>query len=188
MIKFAQQKGATTIRGDDLDKNFSKVQPKISSQYGLQADDSGWELEIFPAFPENQTEPCCLTFVNGDMNWLPVSLLQDDIPPIEPTSNAPYNPAPRDPDEPFEPPTGLGFPQMSMFWSENKNSEIVNFAAFMEAHGQGDEPRYDILVTALQVILNAYSEEDTEGYTNFGVKTIQRCDGKTMKVFGSDWK
>lgn len=69
MIKFSGQKGATSIRGRDLDANFSRLQPVPNGTYGINQSDAGWSLNIFPAFPATASTALYLTYIGGSLQW-----------------------------------------------------------------------------------------------------------------------
>lgn len=69
MIKFDSQRGATSIRGRDLDANFSRLQPIPNGTYGIKQSEAGWSLDILPAFPAQSSAALYLTYTAGSLQW-----------------------------------------------------------------------------------------------------------------------
>jgi hypothetical protein len=72
LVKFETQRGATSIKGRDLDFNFQRLQPIGNGTYGINQSNNGWSLDIFPAYPATATQALYLAYTGGSMQWRPV--------------------------------------------------------------------------------------------------------------------
>lgn len=191
-IQFSLQKGAFSIRGSDLDTNFRGLQPLPSNQYGVNQTEAGWTLDIFPPVPEQATEPLIYGVVNGELGWYPLEVIEEP-PPQEtgeedqpPPGPDPDNPAP-DPDDP----PALGAPIMAMYFGDTEEQKVnqyqfVPLSQYLSTVNESTEEGsgHEENVSAFEKFLDAYTE--TTG-REWAIRTVERCDGKRMDLFGTDW-
>lgn len=179
MIKFTTQAGQLSIRGSDLDANFNYLRPLVSSQYGVNQTEAGWSLDIFPAFPEKLREPCVLGYMNGELGWYPLSLLEDPPPREADAPSEVDNTVTPDETEPEQ----IGDPVMIVYWNGNLSHSFMKLSEFIDAINKS-EFGHEETVEAFNKILEAYTETTEK---TWAIRTVERCDGKRMDVFGTDW-
>lgn len=179
MNKFTTKVGSSNIKARDLDANFDSLRPLVSSQYGITQTSAGWQLDIFPAFPENVRTPCALGYINGEMGWYPLELFQDPPPAEADTFAEIDNTVPEE--EPED--NSIPDPVMIMYYKENTRSLFVKLSEFISTIN-ASEFGPEETTAAFNQILAAYTS--TTG-REWAIRTVERCDGKRMDVFGTDW-
>jgi hypothetical protein len=161
LVRFANQKGATSIRADDLDSNFARLQP-ISNDgpartYAINFTPNGWTLTLYPeilreALPQLPTNAgsdiYLLASVNNGYVWVNL----EDILPSEPPASGDY-----------------------VLTAQNGEQVWVSTQDFFN--------NYLSKLTAEDfnsLLGSIYGE-------TFALRTVERCDGKQMKLLGTDW-
>ena len=194
LVRFTNQKGARAIRADDLDSNFARLQP-ISKDgpartYAINATPNGWTLtlypeimrEIFPELPTNAgADIYLLASVNNGYIWISLA----DILPSEPPESGAY-----------------------VLTAQNGTQVWVALSEFFDdvlddpqVREQLDAIIEQAIVAYLDANLDGYIEEYLESRTpeqfnallstiygeTFALRTVERCDGKRMKLLATDW-
>jgi hypothetical protein len=178
LVRFVNQKGARAIRADDLDGNFARLQPISNDgparKYAINATPNGWTLtlypemlrEIFPALPTNAgADIYLLGSVNNGYIWVRLK----DILPSEPPTSGDY-----------------------VFTAQNGTQVWVLLSDFF--NNVVDDPE---VAAALDEFIGDYLNSRTPSEFNsilstiygesFDLRTVERCDGKRMKLLATDW-
>lgn len=172
LYKFQSQVGgkdAYAIRARQLDENFARLQPQSNGTYGINETANGWSLEIFPALPSLSRRLLCLVYVGGALQWRSIEDIANDS---QGSDNNPFDPTPPDAQE-------LVF----VVWrpSENENEPAVE--DYLSIQGVIDELTDEQKLQIINALLAVLDEE----HGGVGLREIERCDGKRMKVLGTLW-
>lgn len=75
LFKFVEDIGSPTINARALDENFARLKPLIQAgsprQYAVTETPQGWQLTIFPAFPQGSGALHVLGIQGGQLRWVP---------------------------------------------------------------------------------------------------------------------
>lgn len=179
MIKFASQAGASSIRGRDLDANFSRLQPVSNGQYGISQSDEGWSLNILPTFPTSSTAALYLTYTGGSLQWRSLQETASSVSAISaPSSVLPSAISPG--------PNGALLATISatpQWTAAGANTSVmvtnpVGNAAWTAAGSNGS-------LFVVESGAPKWSSPPPSGTP--GWRQVERCDGQRMYVWGTAW-
>ena len=201
LIRFSNQIGARALQAEDLDNNFARLTPLPNDgskrQYAITETPQGWKLELFldsilPTIPnatlvgQSSLGIYVLVANNQTTEWKELADVQELV---KPTAEAPIT-EPGSVDT-----TAVSVIADKAVFVTRKASQFPALAAWPEQNQvvaawtesappnallihRVDEPGQDGKI--------AWSDAPPSGTP--GWKQVERCDGQTMYVWGTDWE
>lgn len=201
LIRFSNQVGARALQAEDLDNNFARLTPLQNDgskrQYAITETPQGWKLELFldsilPTIPnatlvgQSSLGIYVLVANNQTTEW---KELADVQALVAPSAEAPLE------DQGSVSPTAVSVITDKAVFVTRKASDFPSLSEWPEQDqvvGGWTEsaPQNALLTNAL----NEQSGEYVVGWSDAppsgtpAWRQVERCDGQTMYVWGTDWE